>query len=59
MNFAHYMHRKKVDIYRQICELVVATDVSVVSSESHQEVDQGEDNQGARHCRQDKHHLEQ
>ena len=51
------MLRHKVDIYRKICELVVSTDMSVVGGEGHQEVDQGEDDQGAGHRRQDKHHL--
>ena len=46
-----------IDIYRQICELVMSTDVSVVGCEGHQEVDEGEDDQGAGHRRQDKHHL--
>ena len=47
----------KVDVYREIRELVVSPDVSVVGSEGHQEVDEGQDHQGARHRRQDKHHL--
>ena len=44
-------------IYREISELVVSSDVSVVCCEGHQEVDQGEHHQGAGHCRQDEHHL--
>ena len=47
----------KVDVYREICELVVAPDVSIVCGERHQEVDEGQDDQGARHRRQDEHHL--
>ena len=43
--------------YRQVGELVVPADVSVVGSEGHQEVDEGENDQGARHRRQDEHHL--
>ena len=43
--------------YRQVGELVVPADMSVVGSEGHQEVDEGENDQGARHRRQDEHHL--
>jgi len=42
---------------REISELVVSSDVSIVCCKGHQEVDQGEDHQGARHRRQDEHHL--
>ena len=47
----------KGTIYREISELVVPSDVSVVCCEGHQEVDEGEHHQGAGHCRQDEHHL--
>lgn len=54
-------HRLTGDIkcvqVRQVSELVLPADVSVVGSEGHQEVDEGENDQGARHRRQDEHHL--
>ena len=37
----------KVDVYSEICEIVVAPDVSIVCGEGHQEVDEGQDDQGA------------
>ena len=47
----------KNNIHRQVSELVMPADMSVVGSEGHQEVDEGENDQGARHRRQDEHHL--
>ena len=51
------VHIHQLDIHREISELVVSSDVSIVCRQGHQEVNQGEDHQGAGHRRQDEHHL--
>ena len=55
--FEIFFVKVKNNIHRQVSELVVPADVSVVGGEGHQEVDERENDQGARHRRQDEHHL--
>ena len=46
-----------LDTHSEIGELVVSPDVGVVGGQGHEEVDEGDDHQGAGHCGQDEHHL--